>query len=95
MKLLLVPISSVIVAQESSRLDNRIVAAAQRLIRVLGGWDVSRIPPITGFVTRDGFLLHDGHHRVAAAMEGIKEVPALNFAAMRRSDTPLSEGTAS
>ncbi len=87
MELLLVRMSDIITSQEPSRVDASIVATVRRLLRDLGGWDTSKIPPITGFVTQEGFVLHDGHHRVLAAeAEGLKVVPALNFAGMRRGD---------
>ena len=81
----LVDIEAIIGSQEI--VHDEIVYAARGLFVSLGGWDLGVIPPVTGFVTTDGFVLHDGHHRVLAAKaEGLAMIPALNFAAMRRGD---------
>jgi hypothetical protein len=71
--------------QEASRLDPELVRRSITLLA--NGWDISKVPPVKGYFYKDHMELTDGHHRLAAALAlRIKEIPAVNEAAMRSGD---------
>jgi len=71
--------------QETGRLDP--VLGRQVMALLTDGWDISRVPPLKGYFYTKHIELTDGHHRLAAALAlGMKEVPVVNEAALRRGD---------